>query len=142
MEAQCQCGLIKFTTPLPAPLKIYICHCTDCRHQSSSAFGISAIFPTFSVPSSAADHLGKYTRVTLSNRRLDCYFCKQCGARMIHKTEGDETLCVKGGCLMGLTKEMMTDKDGVVHIWCKRAVVEIPEGVERWEEEPADVPGE
>ena len=61
---------------------------------------------------------------------------------MIHKTEGDETLSVKGGCLMGLTKEMMTDKGGVVHIWCKRAVVEIPEGVERWEEEPADVPGE
>jgi hypothetical protein len=25
-----------------------------------------------------------------------------------------------------------------VHIWCKEAIMEIPAGVERWEEEPDD----
>lgn len=138
MEGRCQCGLIRFTTPIPTPLKIYICHCTECRHQSSSAFGISAIFPTFDIP---ADNVGMYSRVTSNNRRLGCYFCKTCGSRLVHKTDGEETLSVKGGCLVDLTKEMMTAKGGVVHIWCKSAVVEIPDGAERWEEEPSDEPG-
>ena len=61
---------------------------------------------------------------------------------MVHKTDGEETLSVKGGCLVGLTREMMTAAGGrVAHIWCKSAVVEIPDGVERWEEEPPDEPG-
>jgi hypothetical protein len=141
MEARCQCGLVQFTTPVPAPLKIYICHCTECRHQSSSAFGISAIFPMFDIPSPAADNLSMYSRITPQNRRLECYFCRNCGSRLIHKSPGEETLSVKGGCLVGLTKEMMTRTGGVAHIWCKSAVVEIPKGVESWEEEPPDKPG-
>ena len=96
----------------------------------------------FSIPPPAADNVGKYSRVTLRNRQVDCYFCKGCGSRLIHKSEGEKTLSVKGGCLVGLTKEMMTAKGGVIHIWCKNAVVEIPEGVEKWEEEPAGGPGE
>lgn len=142
MEARCQCGLIKFTTPLPAPLKIYICHCTECRHQSSSAYGISAIFPTFDIPSPAAEKLGMYSRTTFRNRRLDCYFCKNCGARLVHRTDGDKTLSVKGGCLVGLTKEMMAQQGRVLHIWCSSAVVDIPAGVERCDEEPGGEPGE
>jgi hypothetical protein len=59
----------------------------------------------------------------------------------VHRTDGEETLSVKGGCLIGLTKEMMTERGRVMHIWCKSAVVEIPEGVERWDEEPPDEPG-
>lgn len=39
--------------------------------------------------------------------------------------------CVKGGCLEGLSKEML---EGAAHIWTKRAVVDIPEGVESHEE--------
>jgi hypothetical protein len=50
MNVACQCGNITFTTPLPQPLAVYICHCDECRRQSSSAFGCSAIFPKFSLP--------------------------------------------------------------------------------------------
>ena len=62
----------------------------------------------------------------------------------MHRADGEKTLSVKGGCLVGLTKEMVMGEGvpgGVSHIWCKRALVDIPEGVERWEEEPADKPG-
>lgn len=45
-----RCGSIKFTTPLPVPLAVYICHCEECRLQTSSAFGCSAIFPKFPLP--------------------------------------------------------------------------------------------
>ena len=50
MNVACQCDNITFTTPLPQPLAVYICHCDECRRQSSSAFGCSAIFPKFSLP--------------------------------------------------------------------------------------------
>ena len=49
--------------------------------------------------------------------------------------EGGSSVTVKGGCLEALTKEML---DGATHIWCKRAVTVVPEGVERCEEEPPD----
>lgn len=52
MNASCQCGAVTFKTPLPQPLALYICHCTECRRQTGSAFGSSAIFPTFQLPSS------------------------------------------------------------------------------------------
>jgi hypothetical protein len=50
MDASCQCGRVSFKTPLPKPLALYICHCEECRRQSSSAFGCSAIFPKFPLP--------------------------------------------------------------------------------------------
>ncbi|EEH10454.1 conserved hypothetical protein [Histoplasma capsulatum G186AR] len=148
MEGRCQCGLIRFTTPLARPLKIYICHCTECRHQSASAYGVTAIFPSFEIPDPepTASHapatnydpatspaIGTHTRQTLSDKTLECLFCKQCGVRLVHRVRGADYLSVKAGCLEGLDKEMMV---GAIHIWCKEAVVEIPEGVERWEEEP------
>jgi hypothetical protein len=39
---------------------------------------------------------------------------------------------VKGGCIEGL------DWKGAVHIWTKRAVIKVPDGVEAWEGEPED----
>lgn len=59
MEAQCFCGAVSFTTPLPQPLALYICHCDNCQKQMG-AFGMSAIFPQFKLPESEA---------------LSCYMC-------------------------------------------------------------------
>lgn len=50
MDVQCQCGAVRFQTPLPQPLALYICHCESCRRQTSSAFGTSAIYPRFELP--------------------------------------------------------------------------------------------
>ena len=48
----------------------------------------------------------------------------------MHKAKGEPEVSVKGGCLSDL------DVSGAIHIWCKEAIVPIPEGVERFEEEP------
>ena len=136
MLASCQCERVRFVCPLPQPLKIYICHCTRCRHQSSSAFGISAIFPSFDLPSETGPHVEFFTRRTLKGHDLDCYFCKHCGARLVHRVAGQETCSVKGGCLEELSRDMMADKGKVVHIWTQSAVVEVPEGFQKYEEEP------
>lgn len=79
MQARCQCGLITFTTPTPLPSALYICHCNECRRQSSSLFGTTAIFPAFTVqapPHFPGAAISVYTRTTLSGRRLDCYFAR------------------------------------------------------------------
>jgi hypothetical protein len=62
------------------------------------------------------------------------YFCNKCGSRILHAhipEEGDPpVVAVKGGVLDGL------DFKGAKHIYCRSAVVPIPEGVERWEADP------
>ncbi|MCJ1282163.1 hypothetical protein MMC26_001486 [Xylographa opegraphella] len=128
MNTTCQCGASHFLTPLPAPLAVYICHCLDCRRQSSSAFGISAKFPPFALPADAP--LACYTRLAASGATVDCYFCHECGSRLVHVNSRRDAVSVKGGCIEGLSLA------GAVHIWCKRAIVPIPEGAVRWEGEP------
>jgi len=82
----------------------------------------------FSLPSDAL--VSTYTRLTDSGGTLDCYFCSKCGVRIMHVKRGGETTSVKGGVLVGL------DWTGVFHIWTCRAVIEIPDGVEKYEREP------
>ncbi|KAJ5683434.1 hypothetical protein N7462_006599 [Penicillium macrosclerotiorum] len=144
MNARCQCSKVRFTTSTDKPLAIYACHCTECQHQSSSAFGITAIFPFFKLPESLNEHVGIYTRLTLKGRHMECLFCKNCGSRLLHRFRdavpgpGEKpgptaTSNVKGACLEGLNKEMMKS---AVHIWTQHAIVEIPEGAEQWDKEP------
>jgi len=71
-----------------------------------------------------------YRRPTASGHTLNCFFCKNCGTRLIHSSPGQKVLSVKGGCIEGL------DWSQAKHIWCKRAMVPIPEGAEKEEEEP------
>jgi len=40
----CQCGAVRFRLTA-TPSHVYCCHCSECRRQSASAFGISVIVP-------------------------------------------------------------------------------------------------
>ncbi|KEF53272.1 uncharacterized protein A1O9_10720 [Exophiala aquamarina CBS 119918] len=137
MEGHCQCGQIRFTTPLPAPLALYICHCTECRHQSSSTYGMTAIFPYFEIKPPYEGAIAVYSRPN-SNGHTDGFFCTKCGSRLIHVDVSPDgkpktKLSVKSGCLDGITKEMMRK---AVHCWTKSAVMDIPMSAEAFEEEP------
>src|SRR5882757_2913395 len=110
MEGRCQCGQIRFTTPTPAPMAIYICHCTECRHQSSSTYGMTAVFPAFELKEPHPGAIKLHSRPN-PHGRTDGYFCTKCGSRLIHRPvshlgEPAKTLSVKMGCLDGMTKEM------------------------------------
>lgn len=125
----------QFVCPAPKPTVVYICHCTICRRQSGSAFGISAIFPAFTIDSANSDCLREFARPTASGKTMRCYFCSNCGSRLMHARDGVASVSVKGGSLPGLTKDMVA---GAVHIWTKEAIVDIPAGVESLEGEPSD----
>ncbi|KAI1431772.1 Mss4-like protein [Xylaria sp. CBS 124048] len=129
MEAVCQCGAVRFTTPLPKPLALYICHCVECRRQSATKVGTAAIFPWFEPP--RTEMLSCYTRPTPSGHSLYCYFCRGCGTRLLHTTPGKNIVTVKGVCLNGLKW------DKAIHIWTKSAMFPIPEGSESYPEGPA-----
>jgi hypothetical protein len=71
---------------------------------------------------------------------MDCYFCKSCGVRIMHRIrEPDgqerETVSVKGGVIEGLCWK------GAKHIYTESAVVEIPPNAERWETTPETMEG-
>ncbi|KAM0255684.1 hypothetical protein ACHAQJ_005528 [Trichoderma viride] len=115
MDARCQCGAVSFKTPLPEPLALYICHCTECRKQTGSAFGTSAIFPRFKLP------------------EVDDLNCYACGTRLIHIAQSKNVLSIKAGCIEGL------DWTKAIHIWTKSAMVPIPEGSEAHSERSSSV---
>lgn len=138
MNGRCQCGLIRFTTPLANPLKVYICHCIECQRQASSTYGVSLMFPTMEFPPAVQANLKCYTRTTFEGREKKCLFCSNCGSRIVHFIEGQPYMTFKA-CVDGLTREMM---DKAIHIWAKRAITPIPVGAERWEEEPDDGTGD
>jgi hypothetical protein len=48
----------------------------------------------------------------------------------MHAKRQGKYVSIKGGCIDGL------DWKNGIHIWCSRAVVPIPEGAEKWDEEP------
>ena len=139
LQISCQCGHISFPSPSAKPLDLYFCHCTECRAQSASAFGTSAIFPSsplFPLSNDLKSKLRIWSRQSSKGTTKDCYFCPECGVRIMHINRplpdgtGGETVSIKGGVIQGL------EWNGAKHIWCRSAVVPIPDGAERWEMEP------
>jgi hypothetical protein len=121
----CQCGAVRYEILAP-PLKLYVCHCRECRKQTASAFGISAIVRredfclTHGEPKS-------WVRVADRGCRLRLMFCPDCGTRVWHDREGVDwpTVSIEGGSL-----DQPLDLRAAVHVWTSRKLpgVVIPEG--------------
>ena len=132
----CQCGGIRYAAP-KEPLVTYVCHCTECRKQPSSAFGIS-----FTVARAALRLLQGtphyWSRLTASGHTLECAFCPTCGSRLWHQSTGHPgTLNIKGGGL-----DAPVDLRNAVHLWVSSALpgVVIPAGTVTFAQEPDNEP--
>lgn len=132
----CQCGAVRYAVP-KTPLVVYVCHCTECRKQSSSAFGIS-----FTVARRALRVLKGiptwWSRPTASKHTLDCAFCPACGSRLWHQSSGHpDTVNIKGGSL-----DEPLDLGSAVHLWTssRLAGVLVPPGARSFAGEPDDDP--
>ncbi|MCW2396796.1 MULTISPECIES: GFA family protein [unclassified Sphingobium] len=89
----CQCGAVRYELSAP-PLGIWACHCSLCRKQSGSAFGLSMGVAIESLAFTQGTP-AIWTRNTDSGHRLDCLFCADCGSRLVHRRhrhEGMQTL--------------------------------------------------
>jgi hypothetical protein len=95
LEGGCQCGGIRYLIETH-PLFLAICHCTECRRQSGSAFGMSlAVEPAAFVLLAGA--LKTFQVRCDSGRIKTCAFCPDCGTRIYHQTENGMSL--KAGTL-------------------------------------------
>ncbi|MFT5630013.1 MAG: hypothetical protein ACI82I_002023 [Gammaproteobacteria bacterium] len=115
MFGGCQCGSIRYSID-SNPVVAYCCHCTDCQHQSSSAFGMSVWFPASAFTLTSGSYLTWSTRADSGNEKL-CTFCPDCGTRIYHAfPDQPETLSVKGGTL-----DNIRDIEPIAHIWTRSA---------------------
>ncbi len=128
----CQCGTLRYVCE-EEPLELYVCHCTECRRQSASAFGISVIVPRKGLRVTRGTPKF-WARPADSGGRVECAFCQNCGSRLWHEDEGgSETVSIKGGSL-----DDPPDLSAAVHIWTSRKLpgVNIPDGAQQFPEEP------
>lgn len=129
----CQCGNIRYSVTAE-PRGVYVCHCTECRAQSASAFGISVL-----VGRNDVQHAGTpkcWTRTTAKGSTMDCYFCEICGTRLWHIAADDPgTVSIKGGSL-----DQPPDLSNAPQIWTASRVkgCPLPLAAPYWPGEPAE----
>jgi hypothetical protein len=129
----CQCGHIRYSAPA-VPEALYVCHCTECRKQSASAFGISYTVDRKSMTVFKGSP-SFWSRITASGHNLECAFCSNCGSRLWHQSTGyPATLNIKAGSF-----DQPVDLSRATHIWLcsKLPGVIIPGGSISFEREPA-----
>ena len=95
-EGGCQCGAVRYVLHAP-PLTLYACHCKECQLQSSSAFGLSMRVPAASVEMNG--HTKITGRADPSSPPVAGVFCPKCGTRLMHRSEGRDTVNIKAGTL-------------------------------------------
>jgi hypothetical protein len=102
-SGSCLCGAVTYSVK-DAPMRIGLCHCSDCRKESGSSF------VTFGVwPSHAFETTGE---VKFYNGRG---FCSGCGSRLFNAIEEDGVEIRVGSLDMA-----PSDLEPTYEIWVKR----------------------
>lgn len=94
----CQCGAVRHAVAA-VPSRVHVCQCTECRAQSSSAFGISGIVPPAAVRLTQGTPRVR-SRRTASGKVLAFAFGTDCGSRIWHRNDPDgPEITINGGSL-------------------------------------------
>ena len=75
----CSCGGIRIHAD-GEPLTVSMCHCLLCQRRTGSTYSVHAYFPNEQVRVEGKAKL--YSRSSDSGRRVNFYFCPDCGATM------------------------------------------------------------
>ncbi len=109
----CQCGGVRYEVTA-TPLALAVCHCSECKRQSGSAFGMSLVVEKKAFRVTAGE-LRSFSRQSDSGRAIECLFCPQCGNRIYHNpTYMEGVVNVKAGTLDDTTW-LQPD----MHVWVK-----------------------
>ena len=98
----CLCGQVRISVR-GEPLRVGICHCTDCRQESGSAFTFYAIWPAsqFECTGETAGFQGR------------C-FCVRCGSRLFSVDEREAEI------KLGILSQAPTAFTPGYELWIKR----------------------
>lgn len=113
----CQCGSIRYKL-VGTPQMLYVCHCTDCQRQSSSAFGMSLRMNPHDIDfSQSHKQLQTWDTRGGDGTVKRCAFCADCGTRIMHGSDDpDEVVSIKAGSLDDTSRLRP-----VAHIWLRSA---------------------
>lgn len=100
----CRCGRVKFSVE-GEPSRIGICHCTDCRQESGSAFTYFGVWPVgkFKSDGETIEHEGRR-------------FCPACGSRLFAVDVDEDEAELKLGSL----EDAPTGLVPTYELWVKR----------------------
>jgi hypothetical protein len=94
MKATCACGQASITVNA-SPTMHGICHCTNCKRRTGSAFGISAYFHKAAV----IETVGETKVYNLDHLEQERHFCPVCGTTLFwFTTAAPEFIGIAGGC--------------------------------------------
>jgi len=115
LTGACQCRAVTYRLNA-APLTLYCCHCTECQHQSASAFGMSCLVRPGDVEVDWSA-MRVWSRPTDRGGTLQCHFCPACGGRLFHRsvTEPD-IVSIKAGSF-----DDRSWLQPIGHIWTRSA---------------------
>lgn len=102
LAGACRCGRVRISVR-GAPLRTGICHCTDCRQESGSAFTFYAVWP-----------VQQFERVGETSEFGGRHFCPRCGSRLF--SVDDREAEVK----LGIVSEAPTRLVPGYELWIKR----------------------
>ncbi len=130
LQGGCTCGAVRYQIKAP-PLTFYLCHCTECQRQTSSAFGQS--LRVHAKDFSVAGSVRCIERLADSGARRQGWFCPLCGVRLWHATQGSDEINIKAGTL-DYTQWLIP----AGHIWVRsrQRFVALPDDGLVYEEQP------
>lgn len=96
IEGGCQCGAVRYRITA-MPIVFYLCHCSECQRQTSSAFGESLRLRAETLEIEGS--LKIVTRRSDAGRLREGHFCPSCGVRIFHGTRDSPEINIKAGTL-------------------------------------------
>jgi hypothetical protein len=115
---RCLCGQVRLSVH-GEPLRVGVCHCTDCRQESGSAFTFYAVWPVqqFEHRGSTSEFHGQH-------------FCPGCGSRLFSVDDREAEI------KLGILAEAPTALVPTYELWIKRREPWLRpiEGAEQYEE--------
>lgn len=130
----CQCGAVRYECT-GEPFVVVVCHCTECRKQSASAFGLSLPVARdgFRLTKGAPQF---WSRRGGSGIEIRSAFCPQCGSRLWDEPQdAGDIVVLKGGSL-----DEPPDLTKAIHIWTRSKLpgVLIPAEARQFPGEPEE----
>lgn len=101
-DGSCRCGSVQFSVK-GEPDRIGICHCTDCRQESGSAFTYFGVWPASSFQCSGLTAMYEGRQ-----------FCLECGSRLFATDEREAEI------KLGSLRDAPTGLTPTYELWVKR----------------------
>jgi len=99
--AKCCCG--NCTIEVTGEPEMHgVCHCSNCKKRTGSAFGISSYFKNESLLNKVGDFSCYALHNTEQNHDQERYFCSRCGTTLFWTVSTwPEVTGIAGGCFVG-----------------------------------------